>query len=190
VLIAIVPLFVLFYAFAAIFAGTYAMITAAAIIPLALLGARELEEASGPLKSFAVPVMAVILAGIGIMGLPRIRGPVQEQYLMPTLDAVETQLSSVSGRALVFFTYRTGQNTHEEPVFNVDVANIDSARIVRAHDLGPSENIKLIRYYARLQPDRQVYAFDRANLSLRPLGPVTQLTSGSIILPGDSDGRR
>jgi hypothetical protein len=109
---------------------------------------------------------------------------------MPTLDAVENQLSPISGRALVFFTYRTGQNTHEEPVFNVDVADIDSARIVRAHDLGPSENMKLIRYYARLQPDRQVYVFDRTDLSLKRLGSVTQLASASTILPGETDGRR
>lgn len=190
VLFAALPLFVLFYAFAAIFASTYVMITAAAIIPLALLGSRVIEEASGRLERFVAPIMVVVLAGIGIMGLPRLRGPVQEQYLMPTLDAVEQQLSSISGRALVFFTYRTGQNTNEEPVFNIDVADIDSARIVRAHDLGPLENMKLIRYYARLQPDRQVYAFDRDDLSLRPLGPVTQLASGSSTPPSESGGRK
>ncbi|HKW96265.1 MAG TPA: hypothetical protein VJN43_00960 [Bryobacteraceae bacterium] len=61
--------------------------------------------------------------------------------------AVNRQLAAVPGRQLVFVRYWP-RHLFEEWVHNP--ADIDSARIVWARDLGASENEKLLRYY----PDR------------------------------------
>ena len=66
-------------------------------------------------------------------------------------------------------------NVHEEPVYNIEAAEIDDNRIVRAQDLGASENAKLVRYYAQREPDRRVYLFDRSTKKLTELGLVSDL---------------
>ena len=43
------------------------------------------------------------------------------------------------------------------------------------HDLGASRNRELFDYYARIQPDRIVYQFDRESRSLKELGNVVEL---------------
>jgi hypothetical protein len=53
-------------------------------------------------------------------------------------------------------------SVHAEPVYNVDVAWPDDARVIRAHDLGPERDRALFAYYARVSPDRAVYVYDRA----------------------------
>jgi hypothetical protein len=55
-----------------------------------------------------------------------------------------------------------GLSVHAEPVYNPDVARVDDARVIRAHDRGPDEDRKLFAYYARVAPDRRVYLYDRA----------------------------
>jgi hypothetical protein len=62
----------------------------------------------------------------------------------------------------------------EEPVYNTDVANIDNAPIIRAHDLGP-RNVEIIRYYAERQPDRVFYVCDASRPILDRLGTAAEL---------------
>ena len=62
----------------------------------------------------------------------------------------------------------------QEPVYNTDVAWPDDAPVVRAHDLN-EKNIRLFEYYARRQPQRAVYRFDKSDLSITYLGQVTDL---------------
>jgi hypothetical protein len=83
--------------------------------------------------------------------------------------------TQVEKPALVMFTYRKGNNMHEEPVYNIDVANIDDAPIVRAHDLGPERDRALIEYYAKKQPQRHVYRFDRGTGVLEYYGTAGAL---------------
>jgi hypothetical protein len=78
--------------------------------------------------------------------------------------------------ALVLFRYKQGVDSpHEEPVYNIDVVNIDDAPIIKAHDLGPARNAEIIRYYAERQPNRRVYLCDRATRTLTDLGPAGTL---------------
>jgi hypothetical protein len=62
---------------------------------------------------------------------------------------------------------------HNELIYNDQVAWPDDALVVRATDLGDSENWKLYQYYAQHQPDRVFYIYDRGALYRggNPLGP-------------------
>jgi hypothetical protein len=63
---------------------------------------------------------------------------------------VAEKLAQIPGQLLVFVRYSPRHLFQEEWVWNA--ADIDSARIVFARDLGPSEDLQLIRYY----PNRKV----------------------------------
>src|SRR6185437_4826140 len=76
--------------------------------------------------------------------------------------------------ALVFFHFDKSERAWEEPVYNWDVASPDEAPIIRVHDLGPTKNRELLAYYARTQPDRHVYWFDRLSLQMIDLGKVNE----------------
>jgi hypothetical protein len=54
------------------------------------------------------------------------------------------------------------------------VADIDQAPVIRAHDLG-EENWRIFDYYARKQPTRFFYLYDRLTRTLTPLGYATEL---------------
>jgi len=64
--------------------------------------------------------------------------------------AVNRQLAHIPGKLLVFVRYDPHHLFQEEWVWNA--AGIDAARIVWAHDLGPEENAKLLRYYPSRTP--------------------------------------
>jgi hypothetical protein len=178
-LFAVFPLFVAFYALSKMFAIQYALLNVVALIPLAIFGmlslARAIEQAAPRIGSAAQTIGVVVLLGISLTMLPQIHpAGISEQYGAPTLSAVESTLATIRGRAVVFFTYRTGDNVHEEPVFNIELADIDSQRIIRAHDLGSLENIKLYNYYRTGQPDRRFFRFDRKSRQLTPIDPPAE----------------
>ncbi|HSV16193.1 MAG TPA: hypothetical protein VLI90_18165, partial [Tepidisphaeraceae bacterium] len=68
------------------------------------------------------------------------------------------------------FRFHHGNNPHDEPVYNIDVAWPDDARIIRAHDFGLPKDEEIFRYYAQRDPQRVFYIFDRADDSLTELG--------------------
>src|SRR5205823_23719 len=142
---AVLPLFVAVYAPSVTFDSIYGLPVAVATIPLVILGARALAVGIAQIfpgsKSYIGALLGVLLLGISLANLPQLNPAVTEQYASPTLQAVEQELAKIPGRAVVFFRYRHGDNVHEEPVYNIDAADIDSNRIVRAQDLGPRENI-------------------------------------------------
>ena len=171
---AICPLFISLYAFSVFFASQYCLLNTVTLIPMAILGVRQFEITFRKASRQISTAVTVCLMSLCFTQLPQFNPGITEQYESKTLSAVEARLHEIKGRAVVFFHYQHHDNVHEEPVYNIDSADIDSSRIVRAQDLGAAENLKLIRYYAERQPDRQVYLFNRATRVLIPLGPVTQ----------------
>jgi len=72
--------------------------------------------------------------------------------------AVEARLSALPGRHLVLVQYGPDHVVHDEWVYNG--ADIDGSRVVFAHDMGPAENERLIRYFAgrvlwRFEPEER-----------------------------------
>ncbi len=75
------------------------------------------------------------------------------QPINATRDQVAASLDS-SARHVILVHYTGVQSPHEEWVYNS--ANIDSQRVIWAHDLGEERNEPLLRYYA----DRRIWRFE------------------------------
>ena len=58
----------------------------------------------------------------------------------------ETLLAERPGRHVVFVRYHEGDSSHREWVYNP--ADIDTAPVIWAQDLGTIENKRLMQYYA------------------------------------------
>src|SRR5947209_18297139 len=119
------------------------------------------------------------MTALAIASMPQVRGEAVDPIPVPTIAAAREQLAQIHEPAIVLFTFRAGDNVHEEPVYNVDVANPDDAPIIRAHDLG-ERNGELLRYYAASQPGRRGYRFDRRSRTLQRLGNVKALADASV----------
>jgi len=172
------------YALNPFFIEHYAVVIAPVVILVVLLGCRELGRA------FPKRVGAETVIWFGVLALtltsywevyrfmPSAGMPagddLQESSLMTYLN-VELP-SKVSEPAVVLFR-QSSQRIYffEEPVYNLDAAQIDANPIIRAHDLGAARDAELIAYYAGVQPRRNFYLFDRDSGSLTSLGTAEGL---------------
>jgi hypothetical protein len=167
----------------------YCVVVAPVAIAWALLGKDLLERwaaRSARWRDVTVTFLTSATALLSVAALPGIdREVIDDGFLAPTMwfsyvDAPK----AVEQPAIILFRYTPGDNTNEEPVYNVDVVDPDDAPIIRAHDLGPQRNRELFEYYAARQLQRHVYLFDRRTRTLTPLGKVTDLVSKPTTSPG------
>jgi len=73
-------------------------------------------------------------------------------------DRIATTLRSIPGRHLIFVKGKTDPYNLLQWIYND--ADIDASDIVWARDMGPQENSRLIDYFAKKQPGRQIWAVD------------------------------
>ena len=190
VLWATLPLFVAGYMLNTFFLEHYATAVIPAVVLSVLLGVNALADAWPRWRDHVLASGALVLATAAVLTLYELNplatalDPPGKRHLHAVDD--ETFHSAllrfvrynvepaVEMPAVVLFTYRPGDNVIEEPVYNTDVAWPDDAPVIRAHDLGP-RNSEIFRYYARLQPQRTFYRFDRAAGTLVPLGKAKAL---------------
>jgi len=94
------------------------------------------------------------------------------------MTAFNQAVTTVHKPAVVFFRYHSQVPNlwKSEQTYNAEAAWFDDERIVRAQDLG-SRDTELLEYYARKQPDREVYLFDQASQQLTDLGNVARLAA-------------
>jgi hypothetical protein len=181
VVAAVVPLFLGMYALFPYllehYVGVYVPVLAYAVV----LGARGFADAAGRAREPLMLFTALAIAAFCVAALPQVNRVVTDDVLdVRTMKAAAELCRHVTPPAIVLFKFNPGDNTHEEPVYNVDVVNIDDAPIIRAQDLGPEQNAKLLRYYAERQPQRRVYRFDRRDESVTLLGTVSELAETGI----------
>jgi len=119
------------------------------------------------------------IAALSLTGLPQVNpNVVDDPYNLGLLWIDHFELPKlVTKPAIVLFKYQPGGNTHEEPVYNYDVADPLDAPIIRAQDLGDARNRELIDYFAAHRPAINIYRFDRAARQLELLGTAEQLKS-------------
>jgi hypothetical protein len=175
-------LFLGLYTLFPFFIADYLLSIVPTIALLGLLGKQAAEGLVPRLRPHAHLALTLVLAGLLVGQLPEVNAARRDPAaLMPLMHYNYVELPRlIEGRALVLFTYANAglnRNPHLEPVYNVDVAWPDDARIIRAHDLGPEPNQQIIDYYARIQPDRMVYVFDRPADRLIRLGRAGDLAS-------------
>ncbi|MGH7177158.1 MAG: glycosyltransferase family 39 protein [Tepidisphaeraceae bacterium] len=171
VVFALLPMFVLLYFPYVFFLTHYTLIAAPAVILGILTGAKAISSRRG--RAFAM--LCIVGLSLGEFAVFN-RSAWDEFFTATELADTSARLSSLpDGPAIVLFRFAEQSNPHIEPVYNLNVTNPDDARIVRAHDLG-ERNVELFDYYAKIQPDRFVYLFDRGDGSLKSLGVVRDLT--------------
>jgi hypothetical protein len=169
---AIAVLFCLVYACSVSYQQHYIMVDVPGLLLLTLLGL-ERVRAWWPKQTVTLTLMVVALS-LGAMA------ETDAINWSPWLDLVriENKLATLPpDPSIVLFRYHPNNPAvniaHHEPVYNTDVAWPDEARMIRAHDLGP-ENIHLFQYYARTQPDRVVYLYDRNGDTVTRLGTAAE----------------
>jgi len=177
VLLAPLPLFVAGYVFyPAALLEHYCIAVTPAVILVVLLGVASLERMSLRWGSVASTATMLALAAVSVTALPEFHPKQRDDIEFPVARFnYEVLPKLVSTPALVLYHYEPGVyasglvNFHDEPVYNVDVAWPDDAPIIRAHDLG-ARDPQIIDYYAQIQPDRNVYLVNRADLKVIYLG--------------------
>ena len=175
-----VPLFVLAYVPHTFFLEHYAVVVAPAVLLCVVLGFRALEETWPRLRETIAAGSAAGVVALSLSSLHELNPSIDDEtFRSPMLRFVNEDLpyfSDLRKPAVVLFRYAPGENPIEEPVYNFTVASPDDAPIIRAHDLG-DRNREIFEYYARVQPDRTFYRFDRKTKTLTLLGPATALAA-------------
>lgn len=177
-----VILFIAGYMFYPVLLPQYCIVVAPAIILATLLGAATIVRA-WPRQSIALSaVLTVAILLVSLAALPEFHPQRPDDDSWPTTWFNYEQLPrEVSTPALVLYHYVPGKyasgmgNFYDEPVYNVDVAWPDDAPIIRAHDLGPDRDAQIIDYYAKIQPQRNVYFISQADLKLHLIGKAGEI---------------
>jgi len=188
------------------FLGQYALIAAPALLFLALLGAEGLTELTGDRtvsssrEATSRVTLALSMLALAVTALPETQlsprrarraasGPATtvssggKQPTTPLLRDVHRALRGIREPAVVLFRFTAEdpfREIHEEPVYNIDVADPDQARIIHAHDLGLDEDRRLIGYYARTQPTRIFFIYVRKERRLIRWGKASDLEGFAV----------
>lgn len=180
VLVAMAPLFVALYFPYLFYIRYYALIALPAGLLLIPIGIQILSDVSKRLRPSVLTFLMAAIVPLLISEWPTFNRMAKDDFMTgESLRQIETQLAALPHRpAIVLFHFTPGDAGDLEPVYNADVAWPDDAPIIRAHDRG-DRNVKLFQYYAKRQPDRWVYLYDRAKGSLIDLGQVKALAEPS-----------
>jgi hypothetical protein len=182
ILAGVLPAFCFVYFFNPYFLEHYPLVISPAMMLIVLAGARRIVAGRWS-RQLGVPVTLAILAlsFTSLYEFKQLSEPKEGEVLTDgMLEApspialVNAQIpTSIPPNAVVLFGPRRA-SFFEEPVYNVDVANIDKAPIIRAHDLG-LRDAEIIRYYAQHQPDRMFYICDARAIVIDRLGTAKEL---------------
>jgi hypothetical protein len=169
-------LFIFIYYFYIFWFPQYAVPLIAPMALIAVIGAREIPLTYPRIANFATVLLTLGILIICITDLPELHhGRWDGFFDLPELRQMDEAVASIqSGRAVVLFRYAEGRSTESEPVHNETVLWPDDARVIRAEDLG-ARDVELFRYYAKIQPDRVAYLYDRGPERLIRLGTVADL---------------
>jgi hypothetical protein len=176
------PLFVLLYLPNPFYLRHYSVPVAAIVAFCLCLAATAIGRCARStrgrraMETFAVLALLVL----AVTALPEIRGTrggTGDAMIYPppqTAGIIQAHLATLTGPTVVLFRTHPGDWVDDEPVYNTDVAWPDDARVIRARDLGPDEDMRLVDYYAQRQPSRLIYLYDAHDAQpLHRLGRVT-----------------
>jgi hypothetical protein len=156
------------YAFYPSYLKHYGVPAAIAFLLLALTGAEVLRRTFPRLSAPLVLFIAVLC----VCSLPELSRRPDHFAHAPYLADINAKLSQLDHvPAVVLFKYESKRtDVHEEPVYNIDTAWPDDAPVIRAQDLGERRDREIFDYYAKRQPQRYFYRYNRTTAELTPLG--------------------
>jgi hypothetical protein len=169
-------LLLLLYSFNPVFLEWYTLPWTGAVILLIVLGIERLTVLSPPRMREAVGAsLTVAVATVALVQFLSPPTPGGEGLRSPVLEALHRyELQPHASREVLLFNLNGEVNAHTDPVFNVDSAWPDDAMIMRARDLGPARDRKLLEYYAQHQPDRRVVTLDMMTGATTEWGPAVE----------------
>ena len=179
------PLFILIYANYSYYFSHYTVAVLPAVI-LMVLGAIDVLRRTWPRLAGPVGLtLALLVVALSLTALPQVNHARHDQWIeAPLLRDVDAKLAKLEHTpAVVLFRYDSERMIHEEPVYNVETAWPDDARVIRAHDLGPARNGELFAYYAKRSPGRGVYRYDEKTRTLSYLGTVEEMSKFAATMP-------
>lgn len=173
----VMPLYLGAMFFYASFLNHYCAVFMPAAILMVLLGRQVLTRAWPARGAMAVFCTLAVLM-LSLISFPEINGRHTEATSFPIMEMNYFVIpKQVQAPAVVLFRYAPRSPYDQEPVYNWDVAWPDDAPIIRAHDLGDEQDRELFQYYAKLQPQRGIYRFDRGTMTLQYLGIARDIAS-------------
>ena len=173
VIAATAGMFCLLYSFSVWYQAHYMMVILPGVLLLTVLGIEELKLL-WPSQSVT---FVLVVAALSIGAMPQTDAINWSPWM--DLVRIENTLATLPpDPAVVLFRYHPNNPAiniaHHQPVYNTDTSWPDDARIIRAHDLG-AQNARLFQYYARTQPGRVIYLYDRDGDTLTRLGTAAEL---------------
>ena len=123
------------------------------------------QRRSSGVGATLVRMIPVVLAAMIVLRVAAaaVHIPVEQPWPRGNLEraAIIHNLESNAGEHLIFVTYSSDHNVNQEWVYNR--ADISASRVVWAHDMGDTENRKLVEYFRersvwRLYPDQPAVA--------------------------------
>ena len=182
-----VALFLGLYAFYIFFLDHYAAAYAAEVAAAVAWSAEAVERAWPRAANrvrvfFTLAVAALCLTDMPGVGTAR---PDQNKPA-PELMVADRALADVPPPAVVLFHFSdNASDPEQEPVYNADVAWPLDAPVIRAHDMGDARNVEIYRYFAKADPARKFYLFDRGALPapMTYLGAAGDLAAHPPVLP-------
>lgn len=182
VLVAPVFLFVVGYSLYFEMLDHYCVTVAPGVLLCVVLGVTTVASALGRYREVVYTGLAVAVVALSVAALPEFRRAAaedQEPYDDGSWPATTFNYEELPGQAkapaLVLYRF-SRKNVNDEPVYNIEAPWPDDARIIRAHDLG-ARDAEIIEYYGRVQPERNVYFVDRADLQVHSLGTARELAA-------------
>ncbi|HEX4794829.1 MAG TPA: glycosyltransferase family 39 protein [Humisphaera sp.] len=172
--LAVLPLFIALYALNPFFLPRYVIPLTGIVAIYVAMGGRALGAAFPGRDGFAIVSVTLSIFFLSVAALPEVAPDAHDSAPQtPILDDVQKLLAGIHEPAVVLFRFSPDSYVHEEPVYNWNVAWPDDAPIVRAHDLGARDG-EILAYYAKRQPQRAFYLFDRADGKLTRLGSAAE----------------
>lgn len=170
------PAFVMGFSFYTFNLPHYAIITAPAVILWVLLGKHIVETAWPRIRHVTGTFLALAIVVLSCSELAEFNRLVLDEPFDPQgLRNIRAAIANLEHKpAVVLFRYDPRLPGDEEPVYNMETAWPDDAQVIRAHDLG-EQNIEIFRYYARRQPDRAFYLYDRGDDTIEYIGTARDL---------------
>jgi hypothetical protein len=176
------PLFLAGYATFMFFRRHYSIAVIPPVLLGVLLGSLAVEKTWPNTRAHWRVFITGAIVLLSIASLPQFNSMIDDQISPTTiLTGLNKSIRRLDRQpALIMIRHVVGKDSSwsEEPVYNTDVAWPDDAKVIKAHDLG-ERNIELYRYYARQNPQRRVYRFNKSKPSdkLEYLGTVGDLSA-------------